>query len=232
MGSSGERTGADRTRVEPDDVSVIIPCRNEAGSLPDLLARIPAGMEPLVVDNGSDDGTGQVARECGATVVTESTPGYGSAVHAGVVAARRPVLCTIDGDGSLSPEELPRLLARLAAGADLAVGRRIPQPSSAWPMHARLGSLFVAWRLRRMYGMGVHDIGPMRAIRREVLLGLDVADRRSGYPVEVLVRAGRAGLRVDECDVTYRPRTAGTSKVSGSLRGSVRAGRDFLAALS
>ncbi|NED70596.1 glycosyltransferase, partial [Streptomyces sp. SID10244] len=90
----------------------------------------------------------------------------------------------------------------------------------------------VAWWLRRRYGLPVNDIGPMRAIERERLLALGIEDRRSGYPVELLVRAARSGLRVSECAVTYTPRTAGRSKVSGSIAGSVQAGRDFLAALS
>ncbi|MYR04842.1 glycosyltransferase [Gordonia sp. SID5947] len=214
------------------DVSVIIPCRDERGAIASVLQGVPDGYEVIVVDNGSTDGTADVAAAHGARVITEQRPGYGSAVHAGVLAARRPIICTIDGDGSMSPNELPALVERLCAGIDLAVGRRRPTRPEAWPVHARAGSVATAWWLRRRYGLAVNDIGPMRAIERDRLLALGIEDRRSGYPVELLVRAARSGMRVSECPVTYTPRTAGRSKVSGSLAGSVRAGRDFLAALS
>lgn len=210
------------------DVTVIVPCRNEAGSLPGVLDALPAGYRALVVDNGSDDGTADVARAHGAVVVCEPTPGYGAAVHAGVEAATTGILCVLDGDGSLDPGELPALVARLLDGADLAVGRRVPVAGSGWPLHARAGNAVLAARLRQRFGLPVHDIGAVRAARTETLLGLGVHDRRSGYPLELLVRAGRAGLRVDEVAVTYRPRTAGTSKVSGSVWGSAVATWDFL----
>jgi hypothetical protein len=113
-------------------------------------------------------------------------------------------------------------------GADLAVGRRKPLRRSGWPLHARVGNALVAAQLRRKYGLAVHDIGAIRAIRRDTLLRLEVKDRRSGYPLELLVRAGQANLRVDERAVAYRPRTAGRSKVSGSVLGSVVAAWDFL----
>jgi glycosyltransferase involved in cell wall biosynthesis len=181
----------------------------------------------LVVDNGSDDDTAAVARRHGAQVVYESTPGYGSAVHAGVEAARTPIVCVLDGDGSIDPAELPILVDLIQGGADLAVGRRRPVRGSGWPVHARVGNALVAARLRWKYGLAVHDIGAVRAIRRDVLLGLEVEDRRSGYPLELLIRAGRANLQIEERVVTYRPRTAGRSKVSGSVPGSVVAAWDF-----
>lgn len=213
---------------EPDDVTVVLPCRNEAGSLPGVLAAVPAGYVALVVDNGSDDGTATVASRCGAAVVTEPTLGYGSAVQAGVEAARTSIVCVLDGDGSMDPGELPALVDLVRSGVDLAVGRRVRQPGTPWPAHARAGNAVVAARLRWKFHLPVHDIGAVRAVRRQVLLDLAVEDRRSGYPLELLVRAGRAGLRVEERPVSYRPRTAGTSKVSGSLRGSAVATWDFL----
>ncbi len=213
---------------EANAVTVVVPCRNEAGSLPDVLAAIPPGYEPLVVDNGSDDGTASVASEHGALVVVEPTPGYGAAVQAGVEAARSSIICVIDGDGSMDPGELPVLVDLVRAGADLAVGRRIPVRPSGWPLHPRIGNAVVAARLRCKFGIPVHDIGAIRAIRTDTLLALGVEDRRSGYPLELLVRAGRAKLWVEERPVTYRPRTAGRSKVSGSVLGSVVATWDFL----
>ena len=207
---------------------MVIPCRNEAGSLPGVLAALPVGYRALVVDNGSDDGTASVAMELGAVVVTEPVPGYGSAVHRGVESATTPIVCVLDGDGSLDPGELPGLVALLRSGADLAVGRRVPAPGAGWPLHARAGNAVLAARLRRRFGLPVHDIGAVRAARVSTLLDLGVEDRRSGYPLELLVRAARAGLRVEELPVSYRPRTAGRSKVSGSVVGSVIATWDFL----
>jgi glycosyltransferase involved in cell wall biosynthesis len=209
-------------------VTVVIPCRNEAGSLPGVLGSVPPGYRVLVVDNGSDDGTAEVARALGARVVDEPVPGYGAAVQRGVEVAGTPVVCVLDGDGSLDPGELPALVALIEGGADLAVGRRVPIRHSGWPLHARVANAVIAARLRRRFGLAVHDIGAVRAARRDTLLALGVEDRRSGYPLELLVRAGRAGLRVEERPVTYRPRTAGRSKVSGSLRGTVVATWDFL----
>jgi glycosyltransferase involved in cell wall biosynthesis len=212
----------------PDcQVTVVLPCLNEAESLPGVLSALPPGYRALVVDNNCTDGTVDVARSHGAEVVAESRPGYGAAVHAGVVAADTPVVAVLDADGSLDPRELPALVAALDRGADMVIGRRRPVRGLRWPWHARLGTAAVCWRLRQRHGLTVHDIAPMRVARRDALLELGVVDRRSGYPVELLVRAAAAGWRVTECDVSYGPRTGGRSKVSGSLRGSVVAGLDF-----
>ncbi len=215
--------------VEPvqDPVTVVIPCRDEAGSLPGVLTAMPPGYRIVVVDNGSTDDTAGVARAHGAQVIVECTPGYGAAVHAGVMAAEPSIVCVLDGDGSLDPTQLPMLVDLIRGGADVAVGRRRPIARSGWPLHARLGNAVVAARLRQKFGLSVHDIGAVRASRKDTLLQLDVQDRRSGYPLELLVRAGRAGLRIEERDVTYRPRTAGRSKVSGSVWGSAVATWDF-----
>ena len=164
-------------------------------------------------------------------MVTELRPGYGSAVHAGVVAAATSIVAVIDADGSLDPGDLPALVGDLD-GADMAIGRRRAVEGLRWPWHARLGTAAVCWRLRTRYGLPVHDIAPMRVARRDALLGLGVTDRRTGYPVELMVRAAQAGWKVVERDVDYGPRTGGKSKVSGSLRGSVIAGLDFWRAIS
>ncbi len=208
---------------------LILPCRDEAPALVGLLPRVPADFSVIVVDNGSGDDTAEVARQLGAQVVCESTPGYGAAVHAGLEAARADFVAFMDGDGSFDPEELGPLLAEVRAGrADIAVGRRRPVRRGVWPWHARLGNaLILAW-LRRRIGADVHDIAPIRVCRRDELLGLGIADRRFGYPVEMLQKATRAGWRFCERDVSYHPRAEGTrSKVSGSVRGTVRAARDF-----
>ena len=213
---------------------LVLPCRDEAAALPDLMARLPSGLEVVVVDNGSRDGTAHVARGLGATVVEESVPGYGAAVHAGLLAATGEYVAFMDGDGSFDGRDLLPLLEEVRSGrADLAVGRRRPVSRGVWPWHARLGNGLVVWWLRRRIGMPAHDIAPMRVCRREALLELDVRDRRFGYPVELLQKATAAGWRVHERDVAYHPRAAGTrSKVSGSVRGTVRAARDFWKVLS
>lgn len=205
------------------DVTVIIPCMNESGSLPDVLARIPDGYQVIVVDNNSTDDTAAVAQNLGATVVIEAQPGYGSAVHAGVLAADTEIVCVLDGDGSMDPQDLPPLVAALDR-ADLAVGRRRGGNS---PIHARLGNAVLSLRLRTKYKLPVHDLGAVRAVRRQALLDLNVSDRRSGYPLQLLVLASKAGWTVTELDVTYNPRTAGVSKVSGSVKGTIVAVRDF-----
>jgi len=208
---------------------VVIPCRDEAPALLGLLARIPDGFHPIVVDNGSRDATAEVASALGATVVSEPRPGYGAAVHAGLEAATADFVAVIDGDGSMDPADLVPLLADLTAGrADIAVGRRRPSARGVWPWHARAGNAFVLWWLRRRIGMPLHDIAPMRVARREALLALGVGDRRFGYPVELLKRATAAGWRFVEHDIAYHPRAAGTkSKVSGSVLGTLRAAHDF-----
>ncbi|MBJ7357739.1 glycosyltransferase family 2 protein [Nocardioides sp.] len=208
---------------------LVLPCRDEEAALTGLLPRIPAGFSVVVVDNGSADGTADVARDLGATVVHEPVPGYGAAVHAGLVAATGEYVAFMDGDGSFDPVDLLPLLDDVRAGrADLAVGRRRPVRRGVWPWHARLGNNLVVWWLRRRIGMAAHDIAPIRVCRRDALLGLDVQDRRFGYPVELLQKATDAGWRVVERDVAYHPRAAGTrSKVSGSVKGTARAAHDF-----
>lgn len=212
------------------EVDVILPCLDEAQALPGVLHALPHGFRPIVVDNGSTDGTPEVAAELGATVVRERRRGYGAAVHAGLEAATSDVVAFLDADGSLDPAALPGMVALLAT-ADLVAGRRVPVGRGAWPWHARAGNVAIAALLRRR-GVPVRDIAPMRVTRRTALLDLRVTDRAFGYPLELLVRAGAAGWRITEVDVTYRPRTGGRSKVSGSVRGTLRAARDMAAVLA
>jgi glycosyltransferase involved in cell wall biosynthesis len=210
-----------------ETVDVVLPCLNEAEALPWVLARIPDGWRAVVVDNGSTDGSAEIAAGLGATVVREERRGFGAACHAGLLAAEAEVVCFCDCDASLDPSLLTGFVAAVAEGrADLVLGRRRPQGRGAWPPHARAGNLALARMLRRRTGLRLHDLGPMRAARREALLGLELTDRRSGYPLQMVVRAADAGWRVRETDVPYLPRT-GKSKVTGTWRGTWQAVRDM-----
>ncbi|ETK30579.1 glycosyltransferase family 2 protein [Microbispora sp. ATCC PTA-5024] len=209
------------------DIDVVLPCLDEEAALPWVLGRMPDGFRPLVVDNGSTDRSAEIAAALGARVVHEPRQGFGAACHAGLLAATAPVVCFMDADASLDPRQLPRVAGPVLAGeADLVLGRRVPRPRSAWPAHARMGNAVLAARLRRRAGVPLRDLGPMRACRRAEALALDVADRRSGYPLEMVLRAAEAGWRVRETEVDYLPR-AGRSKVTGTLRGTVLAVRDM-----
>jgi glycosyltransferase involved in cell wall biosynthesis len=213
-------------------IEVILPALDEAGAIPLVLGAMPAGFAPLVVDNGSRDGTGELARALGARVVREPRRGFGAACFAGLKAARSNVVCFMDCDGSLDPGELPLIAGPVVNGElDLVLGARRADPG-AWSWHARLANRLLALELRRRCGAPLSDLGPMRAVRREALLGLDLRDRGFGWPLEMVLRAAGAGWHIGETSVSYGPRAAGRSKVSGSARGTLRAVRDMGALLT
>ncbi|MGJ5992214.1 glycosyltransferase [Streptomyces acidiscabies] len=194
------------TETSPPTVSVdvVLPCLDEAEALPWVLERIPSGWRAIVVDNGSTDGSPDIARALGAHVVHESRRGFGAACHAGLTAATADVVCFCDCDASLDPGLLPRVAGPVLDGtADLALGRRRPTALGAWPAHARLANLELA-----------------RLVRR-----------RTGYPLQMVVRAADAGWRIHETDVPYLPR-AGRSKVTGTWRGAWQAVRDMRVVLA
>ncbi|HEX8103305.1 MAG TPA: glycosyltransferase family 2 protein [Solirubrobacteraceae bacterium] len=210
---------------------VVLPALNEREALPWVLERMPAGYDPIVVDNNSTDGTGELAAALGARVVRESAPGFGAACFAGLTAARAEVVCFMDCDASFDPRELPRVADPVAAGAaDLVMGSRAGA-TDGFPLHARLANRALSLELRRRAGVRVTDLGPMRAARREPLLALGIRDRRFGWPLEMVLRAAAAGWRIDEVTISYHPRL-GRSKITGTVRGTLRAVRDMAEALA
>jgi glycosyltransferase involved in cell wall biosynthesis len=205
---------------------VILPALDEEAALPWVLGRMPDGYHPIVVDNGSTDRTAQVAAELGATVVHESQQGFGAACWRGLTTATSEVVCFMDADASFDPEQLPRVADPVIAGqVDLMLGARRPE-RGAWPWHARVANKVLAAEIRRRSGVRVSDLGPMRAARRDGLLALDLRDRRSGWPLEMVLRAQQAAWRIDEVPIDYRPRV-GRSKVTGTVRGTARAISDM-----
>ena len=210
---------------------VVLPVLDEREALPWVLERMPAGFTPIVVDNGSTDGSGDVAAALGARVVHEPAPGFGAACFAGLSAAASDLVCFMDCDASFDPRELGRVTDPVAHGtADLVLGARRPAPGASWPPHARAANAVLALELRRRTGVRVTDIGPMRAARREPLLALGIRDRRFGWPLEMVLRAANAGWTIRETTVAYHPRE-GRSKVTGPVKGTVRAIRDMTGVL-
>ena len=208
---------------------VVIPVLDEAAALPALLDDMPAGYRPIVVDNGSSDGSAAIAEAHGARVVREPRRGFGAACWAGLRAADPPdgVVCFLDGDGSFDPRELPLVAGPVLAGdADLVLGARRPTTRGAFPWQARAANAVLAWVVSRRTGNQVRDLGPMRAARKDALLELGMRDRRSGWPLEMMLRASAAGWQVREVVVAYGPRQ-GQSKVTGTVRGSLRAAMDM-----
>ena len=206
---------------------VILPVLNERAAIPWVLERMPPGYTPLVVDNGSTDGSGALAAELGARVVTEPQPGFGAACFAGLTAAESEIVCFMDCDASFDPGDLPKVADPVADGtADLMLGARRPTARGAWPIHARAANAVLAFELRRRTHVPLRDLGPMRAAPRERLLALGIRDRRFGWPLEMVLRAADQGWTIREIDVAYHPRD-GKSKVTGTVRGTARAVRDM-----
>jgi glycosyltransferase involved in cell wall biosynthesis len=198
-----------------------LPVLDEVEALPWVLGRMPRGYRAIVVDNGSTDRSGDVARAAGALVVDEPQRGFGAACWRGLQSATSDVVCFMDADGSLDPACLPAVAERVADGrADLVLAARRPE-RGAWPLHARAANAVLAAQLRRR-GVPVRDLGPMRAARRDALLALGIEDRRSGWPLEMVLRAARAGWRIVEVEAPYRLRV-GRSKVTGTVTGTARA---------
>jgi glycosyltransferase involved in cell wall biosynthesis len=222
--------------------ALLIPARNEVEALPPLFDQLDRlddrPTRIVVVDNGSTDGTADVARELGAEVVTEPHSGYGQACLAGIAhlaneGTRPDTLVFLDADDFTAPGQLPALLDPIRTGrADLVVGERTSPGERGVRWHARLGNTFVVWVMRSRYGSTVRDMGPFRAIRWEALVALALDDRNYGWYVQMQVRALRAGLRVAGVEVEFERRSVGTSKVSGNPIASALAGWGMLRTLA
>jgi glycosyltransferase involved in cell wall biosynthesis len=206
------------TPLELDRICVVLPALDEADALPVALRDRPAGARCVVVDNGSTDGTAAVASRLGVEVVTEPRRGFGHACWAGAEAAvGSDVIVFMDADATLDWGDLAALAGPvLADEADLVLGCRTPdlRERGAMPWHVAAANRVLAGLCGRLAGVDIRDISPYRAIRRDALLELGMRDRSYGWPLEMVLRAGRAGLRVTETPVRYR-RRAGTSKVTG-----------------
>jgi glycosyltransferase involved in cell wall biosynthesis len=226
----GDDTGSGR-RPGPR-IAAVIPALDEALSIARVVEglrghRLLASGEIIVVDNGSTDGTGEIARASGARVVREERRGYGYACLAGVLAARdAEVVVLLDGDAADDPDDLPRVLEPLLGGeADLVVGSRTLGSRARGSMTPQqiFGNKLAASLMRALYGVRVSDVGPFRAIRREDLLALEMREMTYGWPSEMIVKAARAGYRYREVPVRYH-RRLGVSKVGDTLVGSLRVG--------
>ena len=215
--------------------AVVIPARNEADSLPDLLARLePQGLGALlVVDNGSTDRTSEIARAAGAEIVFEPRAGYGAACAAGLaaLAPEIEVVVFLDADLADDPAQLPAILDPIEAGeADLVIGVRpaaLREPG-AMTRPQLVGNWLVTGLIWLLWGHSYSDLGPFRAVKREALDRLELRDRRFGWMLEMQVRALEEGFRVKEVEVPYRRRAHGVSKISGTVSGVARAGFSIL----
>ncbi|HLI05522.1 MAG TPA: glycosyltransferase family 2 protein [Ktedonobacteraceae bacterium] len=217
-------------------VAIVIPALNEEAALRALLAEIPGESAQwiIVVDNGSTDQTAHVARAAGALVVTEPVPGYGRACLKGFQTARElgaEIVIFMDGDGSDDPADLPLMLAPIEEGrADMVIGSRVSirAERGAIPAQARFGNWLVSNMIRILYDVRLHDIGSFRVLRCAALERLQMREMTFGWPVEMLVKAARAKYRIVELPIHYRRRSAGRSKVAGTVVGSAKAAYHML----
>lgn len=209
-------------------VVAIIPVWNEAEVIERVLAEVPrdAVDRVVVVDGGSTDDTRELAAAAGAEVIVQSRRGYGAACHDGVLGAGDAVLVFLDGDYSDPPAEIPRVVAPILRGeAELVLGcRDMSQSRGALPLHQRMGNRAVATLIGLLTGSPLADLPSFKAIRSSDLARLRMQEFTYGWTTEMIVKATRVGLRIEQVNVPYRARGGGKSKVGGTLKGTVLAG--------
>jgi len=209
-------------------ITVVIPTLNEEQAIGKVVSAVPADWvhEVIVVDNGSTDDTARQASLAGARVIRESRPGYGSACLAGAkAAAGTDVIVFLDGDRSDDPQQLHTIAGPVLDNrADLVIGSRLKGvlEKGAMPLHGRLGNRLIVLLLRLLYGANITDIGSFRAIKAQILYDLNMEQMTYGWPVEMVVKAARKGLRIESVPINYRKRM-GESKVTGTIRGTILA---------
>ncbi|HSI03036.1 MAG: glycosyltransferase family 2 protein [Myxococcota bacterium] len=220
------------------NVDVVIPALDEEPAIGDVVRSfIGRVREVVVADNGSRDRTAEVAREAGARVVSAPRRGYGNACLAALaeLAPGCDVVVFADADGSDDPADLDGLVAPIVSGeADLVIGSRVRgvMEAGALTPQQRMGNALAATWLRWRFGQPATDLGPFRAVRKESLDRLHMSDPTYGWTIEMQIKAARAGMRYTEVPVAYRRRKAGTSKVSGTLRGIAGASAKILGLLA
>lgn len=209
-------------------VSVVIPTFNEARAIGGVVRAVPADrvLNIFVVDNGSTDDTAEQANLAGAQVIHEPRRGYGSACLAGARAARdSDVIVFLDGDHSDDPRQLDAIAMPVVQDqSDLVIGSRLKGKleKGAMPLHGRLGNRLVVMLLRLLYGVHISDIGSFRAIKTSALFDLKMEQMTYGWPVEMVAKAARRGMRIQSVPINYRKRI-GTSKVTGTVKGTIMA---------
>jgi len=228
--------GLSKTLREQPSTSIIIPAFNEAGSIGAVLKAIPEAFasEILVVDGGSEDGTPELAAQAGARVLHEPRRGYGRACSSGLQAAQGDIVVFMDADGADDPSHLHDLVRPIVDNqAEMVLGSRLAGHilPGAMPWHQRFGNWLAARCIHGIYRLPLTDLGPFRAVDRWALQGLGMVDMTYGWPTEMIVRGSRAGWRILETPVTYRPRIGGQSKISGTLRGTILATYSILATI-
>src|SRR5258708_18521691 len=212
------------------NIVVIIPAVNEAGIIYGWLNKIRRALAPdiIVVDKGRTDQTAVEARAAGAQVVSEPRRGYGYACAAGVAAATSAeILAFLDGDGSFDPAQLHDLITPLVEDrADLVLGTRMAGglEAGSMPPQQLFGNKLVSRLMRLLYKVQITDLGPYRAIRRDLLASLNMREMTFGCPTQMIVKPPRNQPRIAKIPVSYRKRWSGKSKVSGTLRGTLLAG--------
>lgn len=208
-------------------IDLVLPCLNEEYALPWVLDRIPKNVNPIVVDNGSTDRSKEIAKSYGAKVVECAKPGYGSACHEGVLNATSSIIAFCDCDATIDPSSIFSFATHIIEGTcDIAISRRIPKSSGAMSMSMKIANKELARRIRKRTQYDIYDLGPFRIADTQKYIDLNIQDRRSGYPLETILKADSNKLRLEVFEIDYLKRQ-GKSKVTGTIGGTIRSIRDM-----